>query len=142
MTTTTERPNRKEGPADPNEEWPVIHAYTRAEAIADGVLVAVGEKMARDAGFRVPVALTREVHETYVRVPEGVRLQCETGRLWDILWMTRHAYQNDRSGNPVVTVHLDVRNSNQGSQPVKLKACLGPGDAGECVLTIMMPGES
>lgn len=32
---------------------PVVHAYTRAEAIEDGVLVDVSET-AREAGFRVP----------------------------------------------------------------------------------------
>ena len=37
-----------------------IHVYTRAQAIADGVLVDVSDT-ARDAGFRVPVALTSAV---------------------------------------------------------------------------------
>lgn len=142
MKTTTARPEGKEDSVTANDKWPVIHAYTRAEAIADGVLVAVNETLAREAGFKVPVYLTREVHETYVRVPEGIRLQCESGRLWDILWMTRSAYQNERTGNPVVTVPLYVRNDNRRSRLVKLKASFGPGDQGECVLTIMMPGES
>ena len=35
----------------------VVYAYTRAEAIADGVLVDVTE-LARAAGFRHPVAMT------------------------------------------------------------------------------------
>ncbi|BBL79292.1 hypothetical protein RxyAA322_11460 [Rubrobacter xylanophilus] len=37
-----------------------IHTYTRAEALADGVLVDVTET-AREAGFRVLVALTRGI---------------------------------------------------------------------------------
>ena len=36
---------------------PVVHTYTRAEALADGVLVDAG-LLAKEAGFRWPVALT------------------------------------------------------------------------------------
>jgi hypothetical protein len=42
---------------------PVIHAYSRAEALEDGVLVDV-TSTAREAGFRIPVALTRAVWES------------------------------------------------------------------------------
>ena len=35
----------------------VIHRYTRAQALADGVLVDVTDA-AREAGFRTPVAMT------------------------------------------------------------------------------------
>ena len=38
----------------------VIHVYTRAQAIADGVLIDATE-LAREAGFRFPVALSAEV---------------------------------------------------------------------------------
>ena len=36
----------------------LIHSYSRAEAIADGVLVDV-TKPASEAGFKVPVTITR-----------------------------------------------------------------------------------
>lgn len=39
------------------EESDLIHRYTRAEALRDGVLIDVSQT-ARDAGFRYPVALT------------------------------------------------------------------------------------
>ncbi|WP_199836936.1 MULTISPECIES: DUF6573 family protein [unclassified Streptomyces] len=35
----------------------VIHRYSRAQALADGALVAVDDDIAREAGFGVPVAL-------------------------------------------------------------------------------------
>jgi hypothetical protein len=38
----------------------LIYCYARADAIADGTLVDITES-AREAGFRVPVALTRTV---------------------------------------------------------------------------------
>src|SRR6185437_8267129 len=43
----------------------VIYSYTRAQAIADGVLVDVSET-AKEAGFKYPVALTRMVFDAYV----------------------------------------------------------------------------
>ena len=67
---------------------PVIFAYTRKQAIADGVLVDVTET-AKEAGFQVPVAVTHAVWAEYVAVPEGVEGQDEAGRLWDVLWMCR-----------------------------------------------------
>jgi hypothetical protein len=63
----------------------LIHRYTRAQALADGVLVDVSP-VAREAGIRYPTALTRAVWENYVKVPPGVTCQDESGRLWDIVW--------------------------------------------------------
>jgi hypothetical protein len=62
----------------------LIHAYTRADALRDGVLIDVSA-VAREAGIRYPVALTRTVYERCLRVPPGVPCQDESGRLWDVL---------------------------------------------------------
>ena len=67
---------------------PPIHVYTRAEAVADEVLVDVTET-AREAGFTVPVALTANVWADVQRLPKS-GLQDARGRLWDLLWMSRH----------------------------------------------------
>jgi hypothetical protein len=58
----------------------LIHRYTRADAIRDGVLIDVSV-VAREAGVRYPVALTRAVWERCVAVPPGVLCQDEAGRL-------------------------------------------------------------
>jgi hypothetical protein len=55
----------------------LIHAYTRAEAIADGALIDVSA-VARKAGIRYPVALTAAVWAKCVAVPPGVA--CRTRR--------------------------------------------------------------
>ena len=68
---------------DPFAGAEVIYAYTRKDALADGVQIDVSE-VAREAGLKFPVYLTRAVWESYVRVPDGVRCQDEKGRLWDI----------------------------------------------------------
>jgi len=67
-----------------------ICAYTRADAIADGTLVDVTET-AREAGFRLPVAMTAAAWADCVTWSETDNQrqthQDESGRLWDVLWM-------------------------------------------------------
>ena len=46
---------------------PVIYAYSRAQAVADGVQVEV-TKTAQEAGIRFPVFLTRAVFDGFVTV--------------------------------------------------------------------------
>lgn len=117
----------------------IIHTYSRAQALADGVLVDVSET-ARDAGIRYPVALTRAVWERYVVVPERVAAQDEAGRLWDIVTLLRHAA---RRGGSVVLFQLHVRNDNRPGTPpmVQLKAVCGPHDDATPCITIMLPEE-
>jgi len=121
---------------------PVISRYTRAQAIEDGLLVDPGE-LAKEAGFKYPVALTRAVWEKCVTVPQGVIGQDETGRLWDVLQMLRYAVRISQPGQDILWFRLHVRNDNSDGDPpeVTLKAQCGPGDDMEPVLTIMLPKE-
>jgi hypothetical protein len=118
----------------------LIHAYTRADAIRDGVLIDVSDT-AREAGFRYPVALTRAVWERCVTVPPGVVCQDEAGRLWDVLTMLCFAIRGQ--DGPEVRFALHVRTDNRERTPplVRLKALCGPGDRGEPVITVMLPDE-
>ncbi len=123
------------------EETAVIFAYTREQAIADGVLIDVTET-AREAGFRIPVALTYAVWQQYVAVPEGVTCQDEAGRLWDVLFMLRFAVRTGNGGSEL-RYRLHVRNDNREGDPplVELKAVCGPDDASPCI-TVMLPEET
>jgi hypothetical protein len=138
-----ERMNEKEGTEETEiseaEEMVVISRYTRKEAIADGVLVDVSE-LAKEAGFIVPVALTQTAYEQVVRVPDDVSWQCETGRLWDVFTMLRLCCKRKDESQ---TRHFSVlvQNDEQGAKATPLKVVLGPGDAGEPTLTVMLPGE-
>src|SRR5512137_1007000 len=98
---------------------PVIFSYTRAQAVADGVQVEV-TKTAAEAGIRFPMFLTRAVFDAYVSVPPDVSGQDESGRLWDIVWMTRFAIIRAKPGTDRVPVALYVRNDNKASKLVKL----------------------
>ena len=121
------------------EAWEVIHSYSRKQAIDDGFLVDVSE-MAREAGIRFPVALTREVYESYVVVPPNVSGQDLSGRQWDILWMLACAIRRERTAT-AIRYDLLVRNDNRKPKLVELKALCGPGDEGEPVITVMHPWE-
>jgi hypothetical protein len=122
------------------EDADLIHRYTRADAIRDGVLIDVSQT-AREAGFASPVALTRAVWERCVAVPPGVVCQDEAGRLWDVLNLLRFAVRGQDGSEVRFGVH--VRNDNRDRTPplVRLKALCGPGDQGEPVLTVLLPTE-
>ena len=124
---------------------PVLHAYGRAQAIEDGILVDVSET-AREAGFTIPVAITRTVWTRLVALPEGYRgFQDESGRLWDVLWMARYyalsASNSDRVKMSVLVrdIRKDLRDSNRPPRRHFAIVAIGAGDAGEPVITIMFP---
>ena len=120
----------------------VVHHYTRADALRDGVLIDVSAT-AREAGFKYPVALTAAAWVKCVAVPSAVKCQDEAGRLWDVLTMLRLAARGQREGAREVRFGVHVRNDNRDRTPplVRLKALCGPGDPGEPVLTLMLPEE-
>lgn len=123
-----------------------IHVYTRAQALADGELVDV-TTTAAEAGFRTPVALTRAVWADCVEWTDAdtkrQTVQDEAGRLWDVLWM---CMQTARVAKAESSFFFMVYRVPRGGRAMKakltrLKACIGPGDAGEPVITIMQPNE-
>ncbi len=124
------------------ENADLIHRYTRADALRDGVLIDVSAT-AREAGFKYPVALTAAAWVKCVTVPSAVLCQDEAGRLWDVLTMLRCAARGPDGGAAEVRFGVHVRNDNRDRTPplVRLKALCGPGDQGEPVITVMMPEE-
>ena len=122
---------------------PAISAYSRAQAIEDGILVDVSDT-AREAGFNIPVAITRTVWSRIVALPEGYRgFQDEAGRLWDVLWMARHyalrASNSDRVTMCVLVrdIRKDLRDSNRAPRKHFPIVAIGAGDAAEPVITIV-----
>ena len=121
---------------------PVIYAYTRSQAVADGVQIEV-TKTATEAGIRFPVFLTRAVFENYVAVPEGATGQDEAGRLWDLVWMTRIAIMRSRPGEDRIPVILHVRNGDHEAKRVQLMAICSALDIDDPspAITLMMEHE-
>lgn len=124
---------------------PIIHSYSRADAIADGVLIDV-TSVAREAGFKVPVALTAAVWDDCVawKAEDNKRqvLQDEAGRLWDVLWTAFAAARRAR-GDQVAFQLYRVPRGGRGYRPrlTTLRLHISPGDELEPVLSILLPGQ-
>ena len=121
-----------------------IHTYTRAEALADGVLFDVAET-AREAGFKVPVALSAQVwadiNDLSGRYVSRDRGQSPDGRLWDLLFMAAHAARRRENRNTSTFVYALIMPVGAGNN-YRAKCHVGPGDEGEAVVTIMRPEET
>ncbi len=142
MSTQTPSATADDGPFGP-----VISTYSRAQAIADGVLVEVDDR-AREAGFRLPTALTLAAWQDCVawsgddsrrQVPQD-----ESGRLWDVLYMAFFAILiNGRQDHtlrfPLFRVPRDGYTTQ--ARETHLKLMVGPGDDGGPVVTIGLPDE-
>ena len=119
----------------------VVFRYTRAQAIADGVLVDVSE-LAKEAGFRIPVAVTATLWEGYITPPPSAEEegQSTTGRLWDVLNVMRVAIRSLPANSDIVLFSVLFR-MTEGTETVQIKALCGPGDDAEPVITIMLSNE-
>ena len=134
-------------PTEPPFFGEVISAYTRAQALADGVLIDAGP-MAREAGFRWPVAVTAAAWEDCVawseRDCDRQTHQDQSGRLWDVLFMAAYAARANAEAGPELRFEL-YRVSRDGrsteAELTTLKLIVGPGDDGEPVMTILLPNE-
>lgn len=122
-----------------DNNWNLIYAYTRSQAIEDGVLVDVTEQ-AKAIGFKLHTVVTDHLFHGYVEPPAGLEGegQSVTGRLHDLmvlaLFAARKAVNTDR-----VTFKVDFLMAPGRKETVEVIAHIGPGDNGEPVLTIMLP---
>lgn len=131
--------NTDKNPADQNSLSEVfgkpIHIYTRAQGIADGVLIDV-TATAKEAGFRHPTAITAALWQVIVTIPARYPFEDVEGRLWDCIWMARQQAGKCKEGNTRFFFELILHRSDQRSQYTQLVCDCGPGDNGEPVLTI------
>jgi len=129
---------------------PVIYVYSRAQAIADGVLVDVTET-AKEVGFKLPVAITEALQNRLTPTKADAGLgQDYDGRLWDVLWLAAFTIKLADPGTDTVSFAVEQQEedaksgtTNASLQPKKvdlrLRAVCGPGDDGEPVITIGFP---
>ena len=117
----------------------LIHAYTRAEALADGVLIDVSAMANFPGGFVIPVAITAAVQGELQTIP--ARLQGEQsiiGRTHDLLLGAAAAARKCRRCSTLMfEVELDVGRSSSR----QFRMTVSPGDQGTPVITIMLPNE-
>lgn len=127
-------PNAEDQPRE-TDTWERI-VIPRADLIASEDLVEAPTQLARQAGWTIPVALTRAAHADTIAWDHGP-LQDETGRWWDVLTLGALAARSGGSG-PVPFTLLRVPNRAGAHEPTEtcLVLHIGPGDAGEPVITI------
>ena len=125
----------------------VVSVYTRTQALADGVLIDAGA-MAREAGFRWPVAITAGAWSdcvTWSDVDSQQQThQDQSGRLWDVLFSAAHAVRTRADTGAQLLFELyrvprDGRSTE--AELTTLKLVVGPGDEGEPVTTILLRNE-
>lgn len=123
-----------------DREIHLIHSYTRADAVRDGVLIDVTEA-AREAGFKHPVALTCGAWAECVAVLGEARgNRHEAGRLWDVLSVLRFAAKAAEGSE--LRFSVCVQNSDDERPSLaKLRAVCGPDDDGAPCITVMLEGE-
>lgn len=123
------------------ENAEVIHSYTRAQAIEDGVLVDVTEAANRH-GFKLNTVMTSAAHATAVAWDRG-SWQSEDARLDDVLMLAFIGACTKRGAHEFLFTVGVVPNREGAEEPeeIELRLHIGPGDSGEAVLTIMLPHE-
>jgi hypothetical protein len=119
----------------------VIYAYTRAQAIADGILVDLSARYPDEVRqlYKFPVAVTATVWGIIeAGVAAGVGNDY-AGVVWDLLFMSQKGIS--RRISPAE--HLfDVIITGAGPDKYfTFRAICGPGDGAESVVTIMLPNE-
>ena len=126
-------------------DFVVIHTYTRAQALEDGVLIDVTD-MAHEAGIKHPTAVSTNLYHNYIVPPLALAKEGQSieGRLWDMLCIFRGAALRSSSDTIEFPVRFRMLPSVGRPSPgeiISITARVHPGDCGEPVITLMLPGD-
>lgn len=127
-----------------NHTTNVIFAYSRKQAINDGVLIEIPYNMRREAGVTVHCAMTAELYaEMCVTAQDRSLGQSFEGRLWDMLSNFRFACKLSGAGlTSEMTFSLIIASSAPKRKRVVLvKTVISGGDDSEPVITFMLPDQ-
>ena len=122
----------------------LIHVYTRAQAIADGVLHDV-TATARECGFLIPVAITDTIWSRWVEASPVLKEygQSTDARLRDLLVVLHlriRQLPKDATPSRLTFKVLFLVDPVEGKyEEPELTADCGPGDSGEPVITVLLP---
>lgn len=116
----------------------VLYSYTREQALEDGQLVDISE-LAKEAGFKFPVAVTCGVHALLNDTEQPG--QSFEGRVWDLLTILRFAIRKTTSSDVIHFAPFFNAKTHQQPKQYKLWAKCHGGDNHEPVITVMLPDE-
>ena len=115
-----------------------IFSYTANQAIADGYLFDVG-KVAKEAGFKIPVRITPGVLEWLQPSNEAKEYgQEHDGRLWDLLQMARIEILKSKN-ETLLPFYVEFFDGPKTVHTVKFWACLD--NTSGLAIHIMLPSE-
>jgi hypothetical protein len=118
----------------------LIFSYTRAQAIADRVLIDV-TPTALEAGFRFPVATTAALIVAVEAIPQQYSHEDIEGRLWDVFWMASLAARRAKPGCSRIAFEVILHIEGTRRQYQTLILHIGPGDTSDPVITIGFPAD-
>lgn len=98
----------------------LIHAYTRRDALEDGVLIEVSRD-AKYYGFRVGVALTAAVWHRHVELEHGCDERKEASRLRDLLSCLGEFVRAEKPTGRIAFFDVEQDYDPQGRCPFRLK---------------------
>ena len=122
----------------------VIHRYTRAQAIDDGMLIDFTDPESDTVDvclqhYKLPIACTSAVFDIMQKAVENPRYcQDYAGILHDMLFMSK-VMKRKLDESTVIFRVIIAGAGRQRNYDFKLQ--VGPGDNGEPVITIMLPSE-
>lgn len=136
---------------DPFEGADIIAVYTAEEAVEDGLLLHFSPATALEAGYRLPVLLTRAAYEAAVQWTRDEGWQSEDARFWDVLTVIKQAARAVTGDlEPRETYVLRVPNTTPSGalseavvarrQPLRV-SIEGFNLTGQACIIVSLPGE-
>lgn len=124
-------------------EADLIHSYSRAQAIDNGVLIDVPvNALSHEAGIKYDCAMTAQVYALLNPTDQEKAIgQDLEGRIWDMLTMFKVSTRAAQNASELFFSML-VNRGPRRMETLFLRATIGPGDDGEPVITFMARGES
>jgi hypothetical protein len=125
----------------PFEDEPV-YSYTRRQALDDGVPVDLTD-FAPNHGIIFPAACTAGVYHRYLVPDKTLQSQGQTleARIHDLLSTLAAAIKGQRLSADRLTFQTTFLMPRGRQVTVTFTCICGPDDAGDPVLTILLPGE-
>ena len=124
------------------DDFNLIYSYSRAQAIEDGILIDVTTQ-AKEAGFKFHTVVTDNLFHSYITPPAGLEGEGQSieGRLHDVFFVLLAAIRSSKAATDYAEIDVLFVMAPGRQEKVKVVAVVGPGDKGEPVLTIMLPGD-
>jgi hypothetical protein len=119
-----------------------VSIYTRHQALADGVLVELDQKLAQEAGIKLPVACTAALWNVVNPSEKLKKLgQSVKGRSWDLFFMFYLAVRSRPNTDSLLYRCLFLQEGKRKATEFIIKAVLGPDDDGDPCITFMLSHE-